>query len=60
MSICANHILTLKIISPRLSRLLVEMKNASIGPRIESFLAKYLDDKSCPFRIELGNGVLEV
>jgi len=29
----------------------IEMKNAPIGPKIRSFLAKYLGDKSRPFSI---------
>jgi len=27
-----------------------KMKNVSIDPKIKSFVAKYLDDGSCPFK----------
>jgi len=33
---------------------IVEMNNAPIGPKIESFLAKYLGDRFCPFKV---NGI---
>jgi len=34
-------------------KITVETKNAPVGPKIESFLAKYLDDRSYAFRVKL-------
>lgn len=33
--------------------IIVKMKNGSIGSKFESFLAKYLSDRSCPYRIQI-------
>jgi len=34
-------------------KIIVEMKNTPIGLKIISFLAKYFDDRCCPFRIKI-------
>jgi len=33
-------------------KIIVEIKNAPIGSKIKSFLAKYLGDRSCPFKVK--------